>query len=149
MKTRLAFACLLFATPAAAGEPSDLVARFYSGELSLFEEAVADAHTGGSLQAFLGEVFDHEAKRDDMMCLDFDPVIDAQDFDEAELASTLVLNEEVNSDGAIVDAGFSLFGEPRSVVWTLRRIGGEWRVTDIASDESGWRISDMACEAPE
>lgn len=146
MLKHAALAFLMLSTSALAGEPSDLVQRFYNGELSLFNEVAMKPVAGGSLAAFLAEIRDHEAKQDDVMCLDFDPVIDAQDFDEEELKTSLRLDENTSGDGSAVTANFTVFGEPRGVVWSLQKLDGAWRVNDIASDEGGWRISDMTCE---
>jgi hypothetical protein len=136
----------LLSSPALGGEPADLVAGFYAQERSLFDEDV-DAFAGDSLGAFLTENAQLAEEQGGMGCLDFDPTLDAQDFDEAELKRTLKLTETVDGEGAYVTASFSLFGEPRTINWTLRKIDGKWRATDIASPESGWRISDMICEA--
>ncbi len=134
------------ATPAFAGEPSDLVRRFYSGELSIFDEATLEKYSGQSMQAYLAELAALQAKNPDTPCIDFDPAIDAQDFDRAELDRTLKLDEIGDDTSAIVTASFAIFGEPRSVVWSLQHADGAWLITDIASADGGWRFSDMTCE---
>lgn len=141
----LGFAAIA-ATPALAGEPAALVARFYAQELSVFDADI-DSFAGGSLAAFLEENARVAAEQDGMGCLDFDPTLDAQDFDDAELKRTLKLSEKIDGEGAFVTAAFSLFGQPRTINWTLQKIDGRWLATDIASPGSGWRLSDMVCEA--
>lgn len=136
----------LASTPALAGEPADLVARFYAFEVSMFDDDTS-GFAGGSLAAFLEENRTLAATQDGMGCLGFDPVIDGQDFDDNELKRTLKLAERIDGDGAFVTATFLLFGQPRTINWTLQRIDGKWLATDIASPDNGWRISDMACEA--
>lgn len=84
-----------------------------------------------------------EARKE--VCIDFSLAFDAQDFDEAELKRTLELHEEVDGDIANVFATFTLFGQPREIVWSLKRDGG-WKISDIASQEGGWRLSEFACE---
>lgn len=136
----------LASPPALAGEPADLVARFYAFEVSMFDDDTS-GFAGGSLAAFLEENRTLAATQDGMGCLGFDPVIDGQDFDDNELKRTLKLAERIDGDGAFVTATFLLFGQPRTINWTLQRIDGKWLATDIASPDNGWRISDMACEA--
>lgn len=136
----------LASAPALAGEPADLVARFYAFEVSMFDDDTS-GFAGGSLGAFLDENRKLAVAQDGMGCLGFDPVIDGQDFDDNELKRTLKLEENIDGDGAFVTATFLLFGEPRTINWTLQRIDGKWLATDIASPANGWKISDMACEA--
>lgn len=136
----------LASAPALAGEPADLIARFYAFEVSMFDDDTS-GFTAGSLAAFLDENRKLAVAQDGMGCLSYDPVIDGQDFDDNELKRTLKLEENIDGDGAFVTATFLLFGQPRTINWTLQRIDGKWFATDIASPANGWKISDMACEA--
>ena len=78
-------------------------------------------------------------------CLDFGLTVDAQDYDEAEIARTLQLKESVQGDGAIVMADFTMFGVKRTLEWTLEREGRSWLVADIMSLTGGWRLSEFSC----
>ena len=146
VRMAILFAFMLAASPASAGEPSDLVKRFYDRQLDLFDAETASAHTGGSLQAFLDELAIFSRENPDYPCVDFDPLINAQDYDEEELARTLKLEEEAGDEAAVVTASFGIFGETRSVIWNLNKSDGSWKVTDIASGDGDWRFSDMICE---
>lgn len=130
---------------ALAGPAADAVRHFYDnlGEETLQE--TRDRYTGPA-RAFLDANDRVWAEREEI-CLDFAFAIDAQDYDEDELARTLALDETVDGDEAVVVARFSLFGEPRNIEWTLAEEGGVWKVSDVAGlDGEGWRLSEFVCE---
>ena len=83
-------------------------------------------------------------------CIDFVLSIDGQDYDEKVLARTLQLSEENNGDHATVTAKFSLFdGQPdsaREIVWSLENVDGDWKVGDIESKTSDWKLSTFDCK---
>lgn len=141
-----ALSFLLAPVPAAfAGPASDAVRYFYDnlGEETLEENR--DRYTGPA-RAYLDANDRVWAEREEV-CLDFAFAIDAQDYDEEELARTLVLDETVNGRAALVVARFSLFGEPRNIEWNLADEGGAWKVSDVAGvDGEGWRLSEFVCE---
>ena len=81
-------------------------------------------------------------------CIDFVVTADGQDYDDAEIAKSLELKdrgEDANGDTEIA-ARFDLFSEPHEVVWTMREEDGVWKVADIASKTSRWRLSEMTCQ---
>ena len=132
------------ALPAFAGEPSTAVAYFYG---NLGNEAGAesrDRFTGPALE-FLNAA-DAAWERDETLCLDFGFPVDAQDFDEAEIARTLELEEIVEGDTATVVAHFDNFGQPTEVEWTLEQGTSGWLVSDVASIANDWRMSAFSCE---
>jgi stress response protein SCP2 len=63
---------------------------------------------------------------------------------------TLEFSETVMGDEGEVTATFEHFpdqqNDPSTIVWTLRRIDGEWKVADIASPGRGWRLSAFDCD---
>ena len=79
---------------------------------------------------------------DEVPCIDFDPGLDAQDFDQKSVSKTLKLTEAADGDSAEVTATFNLFSEgdesKREMVWSLKKIDGRWKVADITSKTSGW-----------
>ncbi|MBX3531441.1 MAG: DUF3828 domain-containing protein [Rhizobiaceae bacterium] len=131
-------------SPLSAGPAADRIADVYRD--------VAPSLTARTKNLFTGPAARQFSARDravanggEMGCVDFDMSLDAQDYDEDELARTLRLDETVNGDDAIVVAHFDLFGRPTEIEWTMRRVGGEWKVADIASRTNGWRFSEFDC----
>lgn len=66
------------------------------------------------------------------------------------MARTLKLTEDVKGDKATVTAKFNLFptGEEagRSIVWSLKQVGGAWKIADIAAGTGDWKLSDFECQ---
>ncbi|WP_339758378.1 hypothetical protein [uncultured Hoeflea sp.] len=132
------------AAPAFAGDASLAVRYFYDnlGAESGLENR--DRFAGPALE-FLNAA-DAAWNRDETLCLDFGFPVDAQDFDDAEIARTLKLDETVDGDTARVVARFNNFGEPSEVEWTLEQNTAGWQVSDVASTANDWRLSTLSCE---
>ncbi len=144
MKIALAAALLLTTFGAAhAGPASDAVAAFYGNPDAAFDPAQRGRFADPA-RALL-DANDRLWEEQQEACLGFSFVIDGQDWDDDEIASTLELTESVQGDGAIVMARFSNFGETRTLEWTLERAGRVWRVADVMSIEGDWRLSDLSC----
>lgn len=136
---------LLAAAPATlAASPSEVVAEIYGNVGMESTPQMRHFFTDPARTKFE----QHEAAfdRGDYGCIDFSVVVDGQDYDDEELERTLAFEETVSGADAQVDARFSLFDEPRRVVWTLRDVEGEWKVADVASPDTGWRLSEFDCE---
>lgn len=144
MRIFLAFVLAVTAAPAFAGPVSDAVQFFYSNVGAEFDPANRDRFIDPAKA-----VFDATEKLGEP-CIGFAVAIDSQNYDEAELARTLRLVEEVNGDQAMVTASFSLYpGDPendREIVWELKQVGGEWKVFDIGQANGAWRLSELNCE---
>ncbi|MDW6024113.1 hypothetical protein SAZ10_20400 [Mesorhizobium sp. BAC0120] len=82
-------------------------------------------------------------------CIDWILSIDAQDYDAEVLAKTLQLSEKGDGDKATVTATFYLAenqpGPAGEVVWSLEKVDGAWKVSDIASKPGGWKLSELDC----
>ncbi|UCI32960.1 DUF3828 domain-containing protein [Mesorhizobium sp. B4-1-4] len=151
MKLLLA-AILLIAAPAAAwaGSASDAVKFFYVPQVKFEADAqYRDRFTEPVTKLF--DLNDQAAKKnpDQVACIDFDPGLDAQDFDQKTVSKTLKLSETVDGDTAQVVANFNLFSEgddsPREMHWSLKKVDGKWKVSDIASKTSDWTLSQLEC----
>ena len=159
MKPMVLAAVFSIALPAAAlaGPASKAVKFFYVPEVK-FE---ADTKYRDRFTEPVTKLFDlndqaQKNKPDEVACLDFDPGLDAQDFDQKTIAKTLKLAESVNGDTAEVTATFSLFAEgdesKREMLWSLKKIDGKWKIADITSKTSNWTLSALECmpdKAPE
>lgn len=154
MKSLLVLAALCASMPVAAyaGPASDAVRFFYTPQVR-FE---ADADYRGHFVEPVTKLFELNdaaiAKNPDQLaCIDFDPGLDAQDFDQATLNKTLKLSEQVNGDSAQVTATFRLFPDDedssREMLWSLKKVGGEWKIADIASKTHNWTLSELGCMA--
>jgi Protein of unknown function (DUF3828) len=68
------------------------------------------------------------ARRKEVGTLDFDPFVDAQDWDIA--AFNIVMNDN-GPDKATATVQFNNFGKPQTVVLDLVKIKSEWKISDI------------------
>jgi hypothetical protein len=136
---------LMPATAAFAGPASDAVKFFYAPDANETDPANRGRFTDPAASK-LAE-YDRSAEGGELGCIDWVMAIDAQDVNEEELARTLKLEEKVSGDDATVTARFKLFPTPddaeRSVIWTLKKVGGAWKVADIATAD--WALSKLEC----
>lgn len=159
MRLTVLAAALSIAAPAAAfaGPASNAVKFFYVPEVKFEADAkYRDRFTEPVTRLF--DLNDQAAKNlpDEVPCIDFAPGLDAQDYDEKTVAKTLKLAETLDGDSAEVTATFSLFPEgddsKREMVWSLKKVDGQWKIADITSKTSGWTLSALEClagQAPE
>ena len=154
MRLTVLVAALTTALPAVAfaGPASDAVKFFYVPEVKFEAEAqYRDRFTEPVTKLF--DLNDQATKKnpDQVACIDFDPGLDAQDFDQKTVSKTLKLSEKLDGDNAEVTASFSLFSEgddaKREMVWSLKKIDGKWKISDIASKTSDWKLSALECVA--
>ena len=154
MRLTLLAAALSIALPATAvaGPASNAVKFFYVPAVKFeADEQYRDRFTEPVTKLF--DLNDQATKKnpDEVACIDFDPGLDAQDFDQKTVSKTLKLSEKLDGDNAEVTASFSLFSEgddsKREMVWSLKKIDGKWKISDIASKTSDWMISALECMA--
>ncbi|WP_256750700.1 DUF3828 domain-containing protein [Mesorhizobium sp. Mes31] len=154
MRLTVLVAVLSTALPAAAfaGPASDAVKFFYVPAVKFeADEQYRDRFTEPATKLF--DLNDQATKKhpDEVACIDFDPGLDAQDFDQKSISKTLKLSEKRDGDNAEVTASFSLFSEgddsKREMVWSLKKIDGKWKISDIASKTSDWKLSALECVA--
>lgn len=147
-------AALSIALPAAAfaGPASDAVKFFYVPVVKFeADEQYRDRFTEPVTKLF--DLNDRAIKKnpDQVACIDFDPGLDAQDFDQKTISKTLKLSETLDGDTAQVVASFELFPEgddsQREMHWSLKKVDGRWKISDIASKTSDWTLSQLECVA--
>lgn len=136
-----AVAFLFGSVPAYAGTPTESVRFFYDNIGAEFDVENRERFAGKAQK-----VLDSTAVETEEPCIDFALALDAQDYDEAEIAKSLKLAESIDGLTAIVDATFLIFGEPREVLWALEKTGEDWKVTDIFSPDEDWRLTKMECK---
>ncbi|ESY65826.1 YbjP/YqhG family protein [Mesorhizobium sp. M0051] len=154
MRLTVLVAALSIALPAAAvaGPASNAVKFFYVPAVKFeADEQYRDRFTEPVTKLF--DLNDQATKKnpDEVACIDFDPGLDAQDFDQKTVSKTLKLSEKLDGDNAEVTASFSLFSEgddsKREMVWSLKKIEGKWKISDIASKTNDWKLSALECMA--
>ncbi|MDP3523811.1 MAG: hypothetical protein Q8S27_04480, partial [Hoeflea sp.] len=96
------------ATHAHAGDAADAVKYFYDNLGGEFAPGHRHRYTGPALDYLTAA--DAAWERDETNCISFSFAVDGQDFDDAELASTLKLDEVVDGETATVTASFVNFG---------------------------------------
>jgi hypothetical protein len=74
----------------------------------------------------------------------FDPVVDAQDDEIADLR----YEPHTTGDTALVDVRFTNFGQPETVTWVLVRESGAWKVDDLRTAKWDLRASLAAHRYP-
>ena len=71
--------------------------------------------------------------------IDFDPLIDAQDFQLSNLRVEVV--QQPQEDRAIVEARFSNIGRTTIVYYDMRAVDGAWRVDNVRTPD--WNLRDI------
>ncbi|RWD93820.1 DUF3828 domain-containing protein [Mesorhizobium sp.] len=152
MRPIMLAAAMSIALPVAAlaGPASKAVKFFYVPEVRFEADAkYRDRFTEPVTKLFEANDKAQKEKPDEVSCIDFDPGLDAQDFDQKTVSKTLKLTEVVNGDTAEVTANFNLFSEgddsKREMVWSLKKVDGKWKVADITSKTSDWTLSALEC----
>jgi hypothetical protein len=131
-------------SPALAGEPSEVVRPFYL-QPGLELEQSARGHFIDPARKVLNQ---NDAIRQggEVGCLDPALPFNDTNYDPAEIASTLKLEEIVSGNEATVLAKFMAEGQEQAVQWRLKDIGGRWRIADMISTSKDWALSRFQCE---
>ncbi|TIT30455.1 MAG: hypothetical protein E5W78_14150, partial [Mesorhizobium sp.] len=79
-------------------------------------------------------------------CLDPNMALDNAQYDKAEIDKSLKTIEAVNGDAAKVVVAFVVAGNPHRLEWKLKKIDGDWKVTDLLSVTGEWALSQYQCE---
>jgi len=81
-----------------------------------------------SLAALILKDQNQAERRKESSTLDFDPFVDAQDWD---IAAFDVVVSDMRPDKASATVNFNNFGKPKTVVMDLVKIKSEWKIGDI------------------
>ena len=81
-----------------------------------------------SLAALILKDQNDAAQRKEVGTLDFDPFVDAQDWD---IAAYNVTVSDKGTDKATATVTFNNFGKPNAVVLDLVKIKNEWKISDL------------------
>lgn len=79
-------------------------------------------------------------------CLDPNMALDNADFDKLAIDKSLRTIEAVNGDEAKVVVAFVVAGNQHRLEWKLKKVGGDWKVSDLLSVTGEWALSQYQCE---
>jgi hypothetical protein len=141
---------LLAALPirsALADGPADLINEIYAiylksnGDGSALAEQYQGRFTSKRLDG-LFDTYDKNSSPDEVGALDFDPFIDAQDY---ELKDFAIASEKVSGETATIVVNFTNFDRRTTLTYSLVREAGAWKVDDIESKdpEYPWVLSKL------
>ena len=134
----------LMASPALAGPPSEVVRPFYL-QPGLELERSARGNFIDPARKILNQNDEIRQGGPDG-CLDPALPFNDTNYDPAEVASTLKLEELISGGEATVLAKFMAEGQEQAVQWRLKEIGAQWRISDIVSTSKDWALSRFQCE---
>lgn len=144
-------AALLLLLPSCAGalaadEAPDAVAKaFYAGYAKRLDgpyEAL-DAYRLAALAPDLAKTIvaiDKAAAKAGDAGIDFDYIIDAQDFDTMSKLSAKTLSQ--SGDAATVKVSYVMFG-PTTMTLKMKKIGGRWKIDDIVYGDRKETLRDV------
>lgn len=143
---------LCFAGPAPAqtqADPVIYIRAIYHGYMTLPFDKVP-AFESWPLTPRLRALSDADKKeaQGEVGRLDFDPIINAQDWKLSKLKVTLV--SKSGDTGALVDAAFDNLGSKQRIRFTLVREKGKWEIDEIQALMSmRWTLSKILAGAPD
>ncbi|TPN38835.1 hypothetical protein FKO01_05865 [Mesorhizobium sp. B2-3-3] len=79
-------------------------------------------------------------------CLDPNMALDNADYDKDEIDKSLKTLEAINGDQAKVIVAFVVAGNPHRLEWKFKKVGGEWKISDLLSVTGEWALSQYQCE---
>lgn len=147
---RFAFVLALFTTLATGAlaqpfeTPEALIEALYAPYLAESETIEHDVFFSDDLTR-LYEV-DAQQSQGEVGAIDFDPVINGQDWDITDLR---VGEADISEQSAVVTVRFRNFAQPVTLRYGLIREGGNWQVDDIESieGENRWTLSEIFANA--
>ncbi|MGX5831248.1 hypothetical protein [Mesorhizobium sp. 43Arga] len=79
-------------------------------------------------------------------CLDPNMALDNADYDKLAIDQSLKSIEAVNGDQAKVIVAFVVAGNQHRLEWKLKKVGGDWKISDLLSVTGEWALSQYQCE---
>lgn len=119
-------------------EPGAAIARIYKGYASGSTPGPIEDHYSARLRQ-LAAAARKRTPDGDIGPLDFDPVVNGQDWEIKRLRIREIKRE---ADRAIVQASFTNFGDAKEIVFDLVRGPSGWKIDDITSRRNPrWTLS--------
>jgi hypothetical protein len=132
------------AAPVQPGSPAAVVKPFYE-HVGLELDPAQRSHFADPAKSVLDKS-DTLRKSGQGECLDPNMALDNATYDKAEIARSLKTIEAVKGDEAKVVAAFVVAGNPHRLEWKLKKIDGDWKITDLLSVTGEWALSQYQCE---
>ncbi|UCI06071.1 hypothetical protein [Mesorhizobium sp. B1-1-8] len=79
-------------------------------------------------------------------CLDPNMALDNADYDKLAIDRSFKTIEAVNGDEAKVVVAFVVEGNAHRLEWKLKKVGGDWKISDLLSVTGEWALSQYQCE---
>lgn len=79
-------------------------------------------------------------------CLDPNMALDNADYDKLAIDKSLKSIEAVNGDQAKVVVAFVVEGHQHRLEWKFKKVGGDWKISDLLSVTGEWALSQYQCE---
>lgn len=124
--------------------PAALIEALYAPYLGNGDTSERDAFFSDELTGLYAD--DAQKNQGEVGAIGFDPVINGQDWDIADLH---VGKAEISGQAAVVTVRFENFSTPVTLRYSLIEEGGNWQVDDIESIEGDtrWRLSEIFANA--
>ncbi|MBZ9741396.1 MULTISPECIES: hypothetical protein [unclassified Mesorhizobium] len=132
------------AAPIQPGSPTAVVRPFYD-QVNLEIDPSQRSHFVDPAKTVLDKS-DALRKSGQGECLDPNMALDNADYDKAEIDKSLKTLEAINGDQAKVIVAFVVAGNPHRLEWKFKKVGGEWKISDLLSVTGEWALSQYQCE---
>ncbi|QKC84442.1 hypothetical protein [Mesorhizobium sp. NZP2077] len=132
------------AAPIQPGSPTAVVRPFYD-QVNLEVDPSERSHFIDPAKTVLDKS-DALRKSGQGECLDPNMALDNADYDKDEIDKSLKTLEAINADQAKVVVAFVVAGNPHRLEWKLKKVGGDWKITDLLSVTGEWALSQYQCE---
>ncbi|MBZ9796050.1 hypothetical protein [Mesorhizobium sp. ES1-4] len=132
------------AVPILPGSPTAVVRPFYD-QVGLELDPSQRSHFIDPAKTVLDKS-DALRKSGQGECLDPNMALDNADYDKAEIDKSLKTLEAINGDQAKVIVAFVVAGNPHRLEWKFKKVGGEWKISDLLSVTGEWALSQYQCE---
>ncbi|AEH89451.1 hypothetical protein [Mesorhizobium opportunistum] len=132
------------AAPIQPGSPTAVVRPFYD-HVNLEVDPSQRSHFIDPAKTVLDKS-DALRKSGQGECLDPNMALDNADYDKDEIDKSLKTLEAINGDQAKVIVAFVVAGNPHRLKWKFKKVGGEWKISDLLSVTGEWALSQYQCE---
>ncbi|MER9022114.1 YbjP/YqhG family protein [Mesorhizobium sp. M0815] len=132
------------AAPLQPGSPTAVVKPFYE-HAGLEVDPAQRGHFTDPAKSVLDKS-DALRKSGQGECLDPNMALDNAEYDEAEIDKSLKTIEAVKGDQAKVVVAFVASGNPHRLEWKLKKVDGDWKISDLLSVTGEWALSQYQCE---
>ncbi|PDQ18459.1 hypothetical protein CN311_24660 [Mesorhizobium sanjuanii] len=132
------------ATPVLPGSPTAVVKPFYE-HLGLELDPAERKNFIDPARTVLDKS-DALQKSGQGECLDPNMALDNADYDKLAIDRSLRTIEAINGDEAKVVVAFFVEGNAHRLEWKLRKVGGDWKISDLLSVTGQWALSQYQCE---